>query len=193
MISPPPIARMRLSTPPGRLLTISVFLGLASFAVAQENQKQVTAFGGTWLIDGSKSTPWMAQFGETKLRISLRESKITTTREFKRSDRTTAIAGAILGADPIETFVYFTDGRGEKNRSVFDPTVTRAGVRSKTTLEDGKIVVRSSRKESGSTTNTTESWELSDDGKVLTETTTTVTGLRSRISYAIFNRVQKHR
>jgi hypothetical protein len=166
---------------------------LISPAVAQQKQPQAEArdFGGTWILDKSQSTPGVSQFGKTKLKISYRDPKLKITRILEMSSILAADVGKITSTEPIEDFVYYTDTRGEKNRSVFDPTVSLSGIRTSTAWEGDKIIVRSSDKQSRSQMDTTETWELSPDGKALTETTTIVLTSHTLTTRSVFNRLEK--
>lgn len=166
---------------------------LISPAVAQQKQPQTRArdFGGTWILDKSRSTLGVSQFGKTKLKISHRDPKLKITRILEMNSIFAVDVGKITSTEPIEDFVYYTDTRGEKNRSVFDPTVSLSGIRTDTAWEDDKIIVRSSDKRSSSQMDTTETWELSPDGKTLIETTTIVLTSHTLTTRSVFNRVEK--
>jgi hypothetical protein len=73
--------------------------------------------------------------------------------------------------------VYYTDGRGELNPA----TLGRVGVKSTTRLDGSKVVATSTLTRRGadgkpSTLETVDTWQLSADGRVLTQTTSTSYG-----------------
>ena len=122
---------------------------------------------GAWQLDRAKSD--FGPFADSpvvRAEVSLAvahegpELKITRRETLEGRERTTEL-------------VYYTDGRGELNPS----TLGRVGVKSTTKLDGGKVVATSTLTRKGadgkpSTLEATDTWQLSGDGRVLTQTTT---------------------
>jgi hypothetical protein len=139
---------------------------ICSLSCASAAAQKGLDLSGTWALDRAKSdfgpfadspvvraevTLVVAHEGP-ELKISRRETREGQTR-------TTELA-------------YYTDGRGEMNPS----TLGRVGVKSTTKVEGNKVVATSTLTRKGadgktSTLETTDAWQLSADGRVLTQTT----------------------
>ena len=134
---------------------------------AAQDSKGRPDFGGSWTRDRSKS-----DFGRLRdspdakrdvtLLVSYEEPTLKLTR------RT-----SFEGREERQELVYYTDGRGETNPS----TLGRVGLKSQTKWDGKKIVSRSTltrRAPDGGTLelNSIEKWELSADGRTLTQTST---------------------
>ena len=121
---------------------------------------------GTWTLDRGKS-----DFGPYADTPSARvEATLTITHagpDLKISRRETRD-----GQERTTELAYYTDGRGELNPS----TLGRVGVKSTTKLDGRKVVSTSTLTRRGadgksSTLETTDTWQPSADGRVLTQTT----------------------
>ncbi len=167
-----------------------LFLFCAASVSAQTDKQNQAAekprpdFSGTWVRDNSKSNlgPFngspMAR-AELTLVIVQRDPELKVSRKLKLSDR-----------ELRRELVYYTDGRGETNPSSF----SRAEIKSKTRWDDDRIVAQSPHSRTtpaGGTINidTTDRWELSSDGKTLTQTTTIVSPMGLRTLKQVFTRI----
>jgi len=139
---------------------------------------------GTWALDKSKSdfgpfedspvvkadvTLAVAHAGP-ELKISRRESRD--------------------GREQTTELVYYTDGRGELNPS----TLGRVGVKSETKWDGNKIVATSTLTRRGAdgkpaTLETTDKWQLSKDGRLLTQTTAVSFGGGTQTIKQVYRRV----
>jgi hypothetical protein len=145
---------------------------IAVFAVnAQTNKLDIS---GKWLLDHSKSNA--GDFGrrDTPVVIVYNEPELRITRTLERNGQT-------LERD----FVYYTDGRGETNmalillttnqRNVTAADIDKEVIKSKTTRQRDKIVIRAIRRGMTGTHvfeyEMVDEWKLSSDGKTLTQTT----------------------
>jgi hypothetical protein len=163
-------------------------LQLAAPARAQEGGKKGgkgrADLTGRWALDKSKS-----DFGpfenspvvkaEVTLAIAHADPELKISRRETRDGRelTTELA-------------YYTDGRGELNPS----TLGRVGVKSETRWDGGKIVATSTLKRRAangevSTLDTTDKWQLSGDGRVLTQTTSISYGGGTQTIKQVYRRV----
>ncbi len=148
---------------------------LAVFAVNAQTNKSPTTFdiSGKWLLDRSKSNA--GDFGkrDTPVVIVYNEPELRITRTLERNGQT-------LERD----FVYYTDGRGETNmalillttntRDVTAEDLDKEVIKSKTTRQRDKIVIRAIRRNMTGTHvfeyEMVDEWKLSSDGKTLTQT-----------------------
>ncbi|HWS53874.1 MAG TPA: hypothetical protein VN228_07100 [Pyrinomonadaceae bacterium] len=139
---------------------------------------------GRWALDKSKS-----DFGPfegspvVKAEVTLvvahagPELKISRREARDGRERTTELA-------------YYTDGRGEMNPA----TLGRVGVKSETRWDGNKIVSTSTLTRRGagdkvSTLETTDKWQLSGDGRVLTQTTSVSHGGGTQTIKQVYRRV----
>jgi hypothetical protein len=139
---------------------------------------------GRWALDKSKS-----DFGPFKespvvkadvvlvVAHSGPELKISRREERDGRAQTTELA-------------YYTDGRGELNPS----TLGRVGVKSSTRWDGDKIVATSTLTRRGAggkptTLETTDRWQLSADGRVLTQTTSISYGGGTQTIKQVYRRV----
>lgn len=148
---------------------------IAVFAVNAQTNKSPTTFdiSGKWLLDRSKSNA--GDFGkrDTPVVIVYNEPELRITRTLERNGQT-------LERD----FVYYTDGRGETNmalillttntRDVTAADIDKEVIKSKTTRQRDKIVIRAIRRNMAGTHvfeyEMVDEWKLSSDGKTLTQT-----------------------
>jgi hypothetical protein len=156
----------------------AIIVTLLLFATAAVQNTKSTAkpdFSGTWLLDTKKSnTGGLTTRPDLPIAISHQEPefKIVTSSEAN-------------GQIKKHEFVYFTDGRGEMNEATSVITTDPSGFKpedlrnkkteSKTNWSGNKIVTRTRYKLNVSGGSFVEfeqvdEWKLSDDGKVLTQT-----------------------
>ena len=122
-------------------------------------------FSGTWRLDRSKS-----DFGafEDKPLAKADSTLVVEHRDAELKIRRTL---SLDGQEEVKEFAYYTDERGETNQA----TLGVGEVRSKTKW-DGDRVVSEARIRRKSLTgfyelNVTQRWQVSSDGKTLTNTT----------------------
>ena len=138
----------------------------AAGKTAEGNDKTKPDFSGTWALDRGKSDygPFAASpasRAEVTLEIAHRGPELRVTRRSRAEGR----------GERTQESVFYTDGRGELN----PPTLGRVGTKTKTGWEGGKIVARArlERRAAGGKTvafEVSEKWELSADGRTLTQT-----------------------
>ena len=150
-----------------RALSASLLLlCLLASSAAGDGKKKHPDLSGTWQIDHAKS-----EYGEW------------SDRPLSRAESTLVIAHAdpelkirrtlsLNGREEVKEFIYYTDGRGETN-----PATLGAGeVKSKTRWDGDKVVAEAhvTRQGAGGNyeLNVTQKWQVSSDGKTLTNTTT---------------------
>jgi len=155
---------------------ILVTLILCATAAAQSAKSTAKPdFSGTWLLDTKKSnTVGLTTRPDLPMTISHQEP------EFKM-----VISSEANGQIKKHEFIYFTDGRGEMNEATSVITSDPSGFKpedlrnrkteSKTKWSGNKVVTRSRYKlnvPGGSFVEfeQVDEWKLSDDGKVLTQT-----------------------
>jgi len=156
----------------------AIIVTLLLFATTAAQNTKSTAkpdFSGTWLLDTKKSnTGGLTTRPDLPIAISHQEP------EFKM-----VISSEANGQIKKHEFVYFTDGRGEMNEATSVITTDPSGFKpedlrnkkteSKTNWSGNKIVTRTRYKlnvSGGSFVDfeQVDEWKLSDDGKVLTQT-----------------------
>jgi hypothetical protein len=121
---------------------------------------------GTWALDRAKS-----DFGPLADSPVVR-AEVTLTVAHAGPELRVSRRETRDGRERTTELVYYTDGRGETNPS----TLGRVGVGSKTRWDGDRIVSTSELTRRGadgkpSTLETVERWQLSADGRVLTQTT----------------------
>jgi hypothetical protein len=155
------------------LVFLIVLLAMSAPAALPQS-KSKPDFTGTWLLDQKKSNDsGLTTRPDLPIKINHQEPEFRITRSSERN-------GQIVEHD----FVYFTDGRGEENEATSLLTTNPAGVKSddlkhrvtksKTKWSGNKIVTRALlRMEVAGhfvEFEQVEEWKISDDGKVLTQT-----------------------
>jgi len=156
-------------------VTLAVILLLCATAEAQNKSTAKLDFSGTWLLDAKKSNT-----GGLTMRPDLPMTITHQDPEFKM-----VISSERNGQIVKHEFMYYTDGRGEVNEATSVITTDPSGFKpedlrnkkteSKTKWSGNKIVTRSRYKlnvAGGSVIEfeQVDEWKLSDDGKVLTQT-----------------------
>ncbi len=154
------------------ILCLLSLLALVSTCAALDDKKKDAGashpdFTGTWRLDKSKSdfgpfTDSPVIKADVSLTIRQVEPELKVSRRMSRD-----------GHEETQELVFYTDERGESNPA----TLGRVGVKSKTKWERDKLVSRASlaRQSPGGGTfqiDSTERWQLSSDGKTLTQTDT---------------------
>lgn len=155
------------------ILLLLVALACAAPCAAHEKKKEPPArpdFSGTWVLDLKKSNYDNQYVSGSPTRsvtlvISHGEPEIKVTRTFALLD----------GEERTAEFVYYTDGRGEKNEIVGRDRVSLGGTAaSESKWKGARLVIRGTEhvKAFGDVTRVdfTEKWELSADGNTLTQT-----------------------
>ena len=155
------------------LLLLFVLVAMsASSALSQPKSKP--DFTGSWLLDQKKSDDsGMTTRPDVPIKITHQEPEFRITRSSEKN-------GQIVEHD----FIYFTDGRGEENEATAllttNPSSAKADdlknrvTKSKTKWNGNKIVTRAVLRMDVAghfvEFEQVEEWKISDDGKVLTQT-----------------------
>ena len=153
------------------LLSLCLFACAAAGAAAARDDKKEGKprpdFSGTWELDKAKS-----DFGlfrdrpiskaDSTLVIAHKEPELKITRTLK-----------LNGQQEVKVFTYYTDGRGEANPA----TVGAGEVKSKTKWDGEKVSANAKMTwpgqngAAGAEMDVTQKWQVSSDGKGLTNTT----------------------
>jgi hypothetical protein len=153
------------------LLCVWLTLCVAGLAAARDDKKKAEAkshpdLSGTWTLDKSKS-----DFGPFQNRpIAKADATLVVAHHDPELRLTRTLS--LEGQQQSKEFAYYTDERGETN-----PAAIGGGeVKSKTKWDGDKVVAHASIKRDGPRgsyeIDTTERWQVSGDGKTLTQTTT---------------------
>ncbi|HWW74759.1 MAG TPA: hypothetical protein VNZ44_05140 [Pyrinomonadaceae bacterium] len=153
------------------LLCLCLLLACASVAAAggdgKKEGKPHPDLSGTWELDRSKSDFGLfsdrpVSKADSTLVIAHRDPELKITRTMK-----------LNGQQEVREFAYYTDERGETN-----PAAIGAGeVKSKTKWEGEKVAAHSKMSWPGRggaaavEMDVTQKWQVSSDGKTLTNTT----------------------
>jgi len=150
------------------LLALCLLLACAAAATARDDKKKARPdFSGTWELDRSKS-----DFGlfrdrplsraDATLVIAHRDPELKITRTLK-----------LNGQQEVKEFNYYTDERDETNPA----TVGAGEVKSKTKWEGERVAAHAKMSWPGQgggpavELDVTQKWQVSSDGKTLTNTT----------------------
>ena len=153
------------------LLLCLCLLTCAAAAPAGDDKKKEGKthpdLSGTWELDRSKSD--FGLFGDRPLSkadstlvIAHRDPELKITRTLK-----------LNGQEEVKEFTYYTDERGETNPA----TIGAGEVKSKTKWDGEKVAARSKMSWPGRgggpgvSMDVTQKWQVSSDGKTLTNTT----------------------
>lgn len=168
-------------------LLLICLLACAAVAVAGEDKKDGKShpdFSGTWQLDRAKS-----DFG------------LFAERPLARADSTLVVAHkdpelkikrtlSLNGQEEVKEFVYYTDERGETNPA----TLGVGEVKSKTMWEGDKVVAEASLTRKGQQgpyeLKITQRWQVSSDGKSLTNTTLIRNGAEAEQVKLVYRRAQ---
>lgn len=133
------------------------FTGLA-FQGQKPNDKAKPDLSGTWVLDRAKSSPEIDS--DVTLVISHHDPEIRMTRKLAKGS-----------VERDFDLVYYSDGRGETNPYLAPGS--NETVKSKTKWDGRKLTTRATIRQLvrgiGVYIETTEKWQLSDDGQWLTE------------------------
>ena len=151
------------------LLTVLLTLCLSAGALGDDKKKEGKShrdLSGTWQIDKVKS-----DFGEFIDR-PLSKADATLVVEHKDPELKIKRTLSLNGQEEVKQFTYYTDERGETNQA----TIGVGEVKSKTKWDGDRVVSEAQvtrRGQSGPyVLNVMQRWQVSSDGKTLTNTTT---------------------
>jgi hypothetical protein len=148
------------------LLTLCLSAVAAAGDEIQKEGKSRPDFSGTWRIDRSKS-----DFGGFSDR-PLARADSTLVVEHKDPELKIRRTLSLNGQEEVKEFAYYTDERGEANQA----TLGVGEVKSKTRWDGDKVVSEAQIKRRGQggayELKVTQKWQVSSDGKTLTNTTT---------------------
>ena len=148
------------------LLTLYLLACATAVAAGDDKKKEKHPdFSGTWRIDRAKSD--FGAFSERPL--SLADSTLDVEhRDPELKIRRTL---SLNGQEEVKEFAYYTDERGETNQA----TIGMGEVKSKTRWDGDKVVSEAQIRRRGQSgtyeLNVTQKWQVSSDGKTLTNTT----------------------
>ncbi|MBV9924463.1 MAG: hypothetical protein JOZ96_05425 [Acidobacteria bacterium] len=158
-----------------------LFLLAPAAAVADKKHPDLS---GSWQVDREKS-----DYGEWSDKPL---SKADSTLVIAHVDPELKIRRtlALNGREEVKEFTYYTDGRGETN-----PATLGAGeVKSKTKWDGDKVVAEAhiTRQGAGGSyeLNVTQKWQVSSDGKTLTNTTTIGNQMGAQQIKLVYRRAQ---
>jgi hypothetical protein len=138
----------------------------AGAATGDDRKKSRPDFSGTWRIDRSKS-----DFGEFTDR-PLSKADATLVVEHKDPELKVRRTLSLNGQEEVKEFTYYTDERGETNQA----TIGVGEVKSKTKWDGDRVVSEAHitrRSQTGPyELDVVQKWQVSSDGKMLTNTTT---------------------
>ena len=141
---------------------------LACAAAGDDKKKDAKPhrdFSGTWQLDRSKS-----DFGEWSDK-PLAKADSTLVVEHRDPELKVRRTLSLNGQEEVKDFAYYTDERGETNQA----TLGVGEVKSKTKWDGDKVVSEAQIKRRGQSgpyeLNVTQKWQVSSDGKTLTNTT----------------------
>lgn len=147
------------------LLALCLLAACAAAAAGDDKKGSHPDFSGTWLIDRSKS-----DFGEWSDK-PLAKADSTLVVEHRDPELKIKRTLSLNGQEEVKDFAYYTDGRGEANQA----TLGVGEVKSKTKWDGDKVVSEAQIKRRGQSgtyeLKVTQAWQVSSDGKTLTNTT----------------------
>jgi hypothetical protein len=148
------------------LLTLCLLACAAAADVRKTEGKSHPDFSGTWRIDKSKS-----DFGEFSDR-PLSKADAALVVEHKDPELKIRRTLSLNGREEVKEFTYYTDERGETNQA----TIGVGEVKSKTKWNGDKVVSEAHITRRGQSgpyeLDVVQKWQVSSDGKTLTNTTT---------------------
>jgi hypothetical protein len=157
-------------------------LALAVVCFAQDGKTRPD-FSGSWVLDASKSEFGRGGGGQGSsatgtLIVTMKDAEFKMSRKIKLGEQERAT-----------DLLYYTDERGETNPGLFGAS----DVKSKTKWQGSKIVSKatvSRTMPSGDsiTFEVEETWEMSEDGKVFTNTLTMSAPMGTRTVKYVYNR-----
>jgi hypothetical protein len=138
---------------------------LASAAAGDDRKKSHPDFSGTWRIDRPKS-----DYGEWWDK-PLAKADSTLAVEHRDPELKIKRTLSLNGQEEVRDYAYYTDERGETNQGIFGV----GQVESKTRWDGDKVVSEAHVERRGRsgpyTLDVTQKWQVSSDGKTLTNTT----------------------
>ena len=147
------------------LLTLCLLAACAAAAAGDDKKRSHPDFSGTWRIDRAKS-----DYGEWADR-PLAKADSTLVVEHRDPELKVKRTLSLNGQEEVKEFAYYTDGRGETNQA----TLGVGQVESKTRWDGDKVVSEAQLKRRGQggayELKVTQRWQVSSDGKTLTNTT----------------------
>ena len=147
------------------LLALCLLAACAAAAAGDEKKGSHPDFSGTWRIDRSKS-----DYGEWSDK-PLAKADSTLVVEHRDPELKIKRTLSLNGREEVRDYAYYTDGRGETNQAMLGV----GEVESKTKWDGDKVVSEAQVKRRGQsgpyTLNVTQKWQVSSDGKTLTNTT----------------------
>jgi hypothetical protein len=170
---------------PAAVLLLSL-LACAAAASAQEKKKEKPHpdFSGTWRIDRSKSD--YGDFSERPL------SKADSTLVVEHRDPELKVRRTLSlnGQEEVKELTYYTDERGETNQAA----IGVGEVKSKTKWDGERVVSEAhvTRRGQGGPyeLNVMQKWQVSADGKTLTNTTTISNQMGAQQVKLVYRRAQ---
>jgi hypothetical protein len=143
----------------GRIIAVLVASVLLSSAIWSQDSSKQPNFSGRWVLE--KINEYPGHMGVGNLGGAKMESELIVSHTDKelRVKETTKTRESFLR----ET-LYYTDGRGETNKGFTLPFPYV----SKTTLNNGRLLIDTKIQHSRGEASLVEEWELSPDGKTLT-------------------------
>lgn len=165
------------------LLSLTLIFHLT--VTSQKPVKPKPDFTGTWnarILQSDRETV-------SAMKISYNDPKLEIVR-MRTHKEPTVVLGESLGTKSSNRFVFYTDGRGETQKS----TASISGEPTKSTTQriGEKFVITSSSTAKGSggkvTTDETQTLEVSSDGKTLTETVALLTHNSNRRIVRLYDR-----
>jgi hypothetical protein len=157
---------MRRSLSVSLLTVLLTWCLSAGAATGDDRKKSRPDFSGMWRIDRSKS-----DFGEFTDR-PLSKADATLVVEHKDPELKVRRTLSLNGQEEVKEFTYYTDERGETNQA----TIGVGEVKSKTKWDGDRVVSEAHitrRSQTGPyELDVVQKWQVSSDGKMLTNTTT---------------------
>lgn len=168
------------------LLSLALIFNLVVTSQKSDNSSSGSKpnFTGSWNARILKSD----REPVSALKISYSDPKLEIWR-MRTYQQPTIVMGQSLGTKASSHFVYYTDGRGETQKSI--PAISGEPLKSKTERIADKFIITSVAKESDGKVNTdhTMTMEVSADGKSLTETVTLISESNTRRIVHLYDRI----
>ncbi|HWS88101.1 MAG TPA: hypothetical protein VN282_14120 [Pyrinomonadaceae bacterium] len=147
------------------LMALCLLAACAAAAAGDDRKGPRPDFSGTWRIDRGKS-----DYGEWADK-PLAKADSTLVVEHRDPELKIRRTLSLNGQEEVKDFAYYTDGRGETNQA----TLGVGEVRSKTRWDGDRVVSEAQLKRRGQggtyELTVTQRWQVSSDGKTLTNTT----------------------
>jgi hypothetical protein len=150
-----------------------------------DGKKKHPDLSGTWQLDRAKSD--FGEWGERPL------ARADSTLLIAHGDPELKIKRTLSlnGQEEVREFTYYTDGRGESNPA----TIGAGEVKSKTRWDGDMVVAEAhvTRRGRGGDfeLNVTQRWQVSSDGRTLTNTTTISNQMGAQQLKLVYRRAQQ--